>query len=287
MQQALEPLLAELVLGPERSFSDRAALLAWLRERGVATEDAEALADVELPRLLVYRRLVRGTLRAALERAIPRALERLGEDFEPYFDRFLSAVGPRTHYLRDVTGELIDFIAESAREGLPAYWIDLARHEALHIEVAALPSMQVPSEPCALALDAGLQFSESVRLAHYDYAVHELPDALDDRSEPRRERTHILAYRDAEHDVRYLALSELAADVIQRLLAGKSLADSLREAAPALTEATLNATASLLADLSERGVIVAPRAIGSALAQSPARLDATDPGVPATERLDS
>lgn len=286
MHAALEALLAEIVLGPELDLAQPAALFARLEALGVSDSDARALVETELPRLLTYRRLVRGTLRAALERAIPRSLARLGANFEPVFDRFLAEHGPRSHYLRDVTRELLDFISQNGAE-LPSYWLDLARHEALHIEVAALPSMRAPAEACALSLDSGLAFSESVRLVHYDYAVHELPEDLADQSEPRHERTHILAYRDAEHDVRYLALSALAADVLERLLAGKSLGQSLAEAAPELDAVTLDATASLLADLAERGVIVGPRAIGSVLVESPATLDPTaDSPRPLTSETD-
>ncbi|MGC4091246.1 MAG: putative DNA-binding domain-containing protein [Polyangiaceae bacterium] len=261
MQEALEATLAELVLGPALDSSDRGSLLAWLGERGVTADDARAIVETELPRLLTYRRLVRGTLREAVSRAIPRSLARAGSAFDAHFNRFLRERGPRTHYLRDVTDELLDFVDATAKtdRSLPAYWLDLARHEALHIEVAAAPALTHTTEATALDLDAGLAFSESVRLAHYEYAVHALPADVDDRSEPLHEPTHILAYRDAEHDVRYLELSALAAGVVERLLAGRCLRDSLLDAATslgyALDASVLDASAALLSDLSERGVI--------------------------------
>jgi len=280
VQEALERSLAELVLGPEVDVRSRSSLLAWLSARGVEAGDAAAIADNEIERLLVYRRLVRGTLREALRRAIPRSLARLGEHFDVYFDRFLSVRGPQTHYLRDVTGELLAFMSEAV-EGdgrVPPYWLDLARHEALHIEVAATPVRRSTAEPGALDLDAGLAFSESVRLAHYEYAVHTLPEDVNDRQAPAREPTYILAYRDSDHDVRYLALTALAAAVLERLCAGQSLRQSLTAAAAEkavmLDETTLDATATLLADLAERGVIVGPRSrAGSAPADNPATLD--------------
>ncbi|MFZ5896762.1 MAG: putative DNA-binding domain-containing protein [Myxococcota bacterium] len=277
MQRALESCLADLVFGPTLDASG--SLQAWLTAHDVEPEDAHAI-EAELEQLLVYRELIRGTLRAALERAIPRSMSRLGTHFDVFFDRFLNERGPRTHYLRDVTGELLEFVASLPSDPrVPGYWLDLARHEALHIEVAATPVTKPTRAGAELALEAGLDFSESVRLVRYDYAVHALPHDVADRSEPACEPTHILAYRDADHDVRYLRLSEFAAAVLRRLHAGQALGDSLRGAAAEircdLDASTLEAVAALLADLSERGVITgacAARLPGSADANNPATL---------------
>lgn len=284
MQPALEELLAELVLGAELPPTEPRRLVAWLEQRGVSSPDAQAIAETELTGLLTYRELVRQTLRGAVERAIPRSMARLGDTFDVFFERFLAEQGPRTNYLRDVTRELLGFIDGSDRAGLPGYWLDLARHESLHIEVAAAPAATRGRPGAALDLEAGLGFSESVRLCQYDYAVHELPDDLADRTLPVREPTHILAYRDAEHDVRYLALSAFAATLLRGLLAGKSLGESLlgasREHGVPLDEANLNATAALLANLSDRGVLTGPCAIGSARADDPANLGTGRAAVP-------
>ena len=59
----------------------------------------------------MYRELVRGNLREAIQLSIPRSMARLGALFDEYFDRFLVERAPRTHYLRDVTPELLEFCA--------------------------------------------------------------------------------------------------------------------------------------------------------------------------------
>ena len=110
MQQALESALAELVLGAELDVADDAAVRAWFDRHGVAPEDRAAL---DVRRLGVYRGLVRHNLRQAVELAMPRVVARLGPTFDEYFDRFLAERGPRTHYLRDVTAELLDFCEPS------------------------------------------------------------------------------------------------------------------------------------------------------------------------------
>ncbi|MFO7179960.1 MAG: putative DNA-binding domain-containing protein [Pseudomonadota bacterium] len=263
MQKALESALTELVLGAPLAANDAEAFRAFLSRHGVTDDDARALVEQGLDRLLVYRSLVRDTLEHALEVAMPRAIARLGPLFDEYFSRFLAEHGPTTHYLRDVASEFLNFCEPLwANDGrIAPYLFDLARHEALRIVVAAAPPGQAEPD-AALDLDAGLRFTEAARLVHYAYAVHELPDDVDDRTLPERRETHLFVYRGPDHRVRYLALTPLAASIVDHLLRGASLRRSLLAATAQhrteLSEAVLSGTARLLADLSERGAVLGP-----------------------------
>lgn len=260
MQPALEQLFADLLLGEEPTPQGLARACDM---RGVSPPDAAALLE-SFERLLVYRTLVRGNLREAVELSIPRSMARLGSLFDEYFQRFLQERAPRTHYLRDVTTELLAFCAplwsEDAR--VPRYLQDLALHESLHIEVSALPSLPRGHVAGALELERGVAFGAALRLVRYRHAVHELPESETDRSEPAERDVALLVYRSPEHDVRYLELSPLARGILERLLAGDTLAAAVRGAAGSvgspLTEAVLASAASLLADLAERGVVWGP-----------------------------
>jgi len=154
MRLGIEGLLGELVLGPSL---DRAGLRALCDKHALSADDTRALLD-QSERLETYRELVQGNLREAVELSIPRSIARLGGVFDEYFARFLAEQGPRTHYLRDVTQELLAFCAprwaEDAR--VPDYLYDLAWHESLHIEVSALPAPTRLAEPSALALESGM-----------------------------------------------------------------------------------------------------------------------------------
>lgn len=261
MQPALEQLFADLLLGEaEPTPQDLARACV---ERGISSADAATLLE-SFERLLVYRTLVRGNLREAVELSIPRSMARLGSLFDEYFQRFLQERAPRTHYLRDVTSELLAFCAplwpEDAR--VPRYLQDLARHEALHIEVSALPSLPRGHVAGALELERGVALGAALKLVRYRHAVHELPESEDDRSEPVERDVALLVYRSPEHDVRYLELSPLASGILERLLAGDTLAGAVRGAADRvgspLTEAVLAGAATLLADLATRGVVWGP-----------------------------
>lgn len=261
MTASIETLLGELVLGPSR---DRQSLLELCREHEISPGDTEALL-AQYERLAVYRELVRGNLREALELSIPRSIARLGGTFDEYFDRFLTERGPHTHYLRDVTGELLDFCERlwSGDARVPPYLHDLARHESLHIEVSALPARTRRVEPRPLALELGVELSEALRLVHYGHAVHELPEAEDDRNPAIARPVSLLVYRSPEHEVRYLELTPLACGIVSRLRSGEGLGAALAAAAAAeganLTENVLAGAAKLLADLAERGVVLGPR----------------------------
>lgn len=249
--------MAELVHGPGVETHDAEAFFGRFE---LSDDDRAALRD-DFERLLVYRRLVRGTLRDAVALAIPRTLARLGALFDEYFDRFLAEHGPRTHYLRDVTTELLDFCAPlfptDAR--VPPWALDLARHEALQIVVSSLREAVTPRELGELELERGLCFVEAARVARYGFAVHRLASDEADRTPPEPGPTALFVYRDPAHDVRYLELSPLAAGLLERLLRGETLRESLLSAcAETKTEPSvaLEGAARLLADLAERGALL-------------------------------
>ncbi len=249
--------MAELVFGPALAPSD---LDPFLLRHGISGRDATAIRR-DFPRLLVYRTLARGTLRSALELAIPRTMARLGPLFDEYFARFLTERGPRTHYLRDVTTELLDFCAPlwPRDPRVPAWALDLARHEALSIVVASSPDARATAS-LELAPESCLVFSPSLVVARYEHAVHRLPENEADRSEPVREPTALAVYRDANDDVRYLELSPLAATMLDALLAGAALGQAVVLACESFgvptSPSVLDGTSRLLADLSERGALL-------------------------------
>jgi hypothetical protein len=260
VQAALERAMSELVFGAGPP-ADAAALDAYVAGLGLDAA-RRARFRVELERLLVYRSLVRSRLREAIELATPRTLARLGPLFEAYFGRFLAERGPRTHYLRDVTAEWLEFCAPlwQADARVPRYLLDLAWHEALEFIVAAGADAEPRDGTGTLELERGLRFIEAARVVRYAFAVHELPDELADRSEPRAAPTALFVYRSPEHEVRYLELSPLAAAILEALLGGATLGDAVTRGAALtgvpLDESVLTGTARLLADLADRGALL-------------------------------
>jgi hypothetical protein len=259
----LESAILELVLGAELEVHNPRTLDAWLSRHRVSEEDSRAIREQGLEGLLVYRRLVRSRLRETMELAIERTINHLGPVFDEYFDRFLAERGPRTHYLRDVTGEFLDFCEPlwKADERVADYSIWLGRHEELQVEMAAMEVSADVGEAGPLELDLPLRFIAAARVVRYPYAVHELPISPGDREAPAARPTALLAYRDSKHHVHNLELTTLAASILERLLHGRI---TLRQAAVeacgengiALSEAVLTGLASVLSDLAQRGVLL-------------------------------
>lgn len=229
---------------------------------------ARAALGPELPpgldgtRLALYRRLVHGALDECMVSILPRTAARLGDRFWREVRLFYAERGPRTHYLRDVPTEFLAWWAGRPEPpaDLPAYALDLARHEATSIEVGA--ALDGGGRPAVAALELGrpVVFQEATALRRYGYAVHRLPEDPEDRSEPEATPVALLAYRDAEHELRYLELSPVAAAILERLLGGATLQEAIVGGATAggvpVDDALLQGTAALLGDLAERGALL-------------------------------
>ena len=254
----------------QRSIQDPAAPAeiaasprAWLDRAGLSGPDLEAMERLGPKRLLLYRRRVRLGLDDAIRRELPRTAARMGEAFQRWLDRFYDEELPRSHYLIDVAFELVEWAAPrwALDPALPPWIGDLARHELVAFEGAAEPGATPPARPDGgLDLDRPVLIHPAVRLRRHRFAVHRLLEDLDARDVPDERSTSLLAYRDAEQDVRYLELTPMAAAIVERLLAGETLRAAMVAASAALEvpldTAVLEGSARLLTDLGERGVLL-------------------------------
>ena len=232
---ALQRAIAEACLGARAGEAIAKDLRGWLEERGVPADDVEAILAAP-PRLGVYRSLVRNGLSSVVLRMLPRTRARMNAACAGRFDvdlaAFVDEVGPRTHYLRDVPAEYLAWAGPRWRAdaSVPAYLAELATHELTQFAVAAAaPASRAPGVAEG-ALDRALAFLESTRLVHHGWAVHELPADEDATGEPARREVHLLAYRDADHVVRWLELTPLASAIVTRLLAGAPLGEAVEKA---------------------------------------------------------
>jgi hypothetical protein len=261
---AVEQALADACLGRGAGDAIATDLRGFLEAHGVPAEDIAAMTGAPR-RLAVYRSLVQNGLSAVVVRMLPRTRARMNAAcagrFDADFARFVDEAGPRTHYLRDVPGELLAWAAPVWRSdpSVPPYLPDLASFETAHFAVAASEANAAAGHAGEVTLDKALAFSPSSRLLGYAWAVHELPEDEDARDEPQQRAVRLLAYRDAEHLVRWLELTPLAALLLGKLQAHEPLGAALRSACAAMgtaPEDVLPDVARLLADLGERGVVL-------------------------------
>jgi hypothetical protein len=246
----------------EHAALDIAGLLA---RHEVASRDAARLTE-KPHRLGLYRRLVRANLFGVACKMMPRTRARLNDlakgAFDRSFDAFLAGVAPRTHYLRDVPAEFLAWILPAWRSDptIPAYAADLATHELIEFQVAAAPSFDEPAGLADLALDRVVLFVPNHRFVRYTHAVHTLPLEESDRSQPAAKDVALFVHRDADHRVRFLELTPLAAHVVEGMLAHQPLGEAITQACRAadmpLSQSLLADIARLLADWGERGILL-------------------------------
>ena len=237
---------------------------AWLTEQGVTGQDHAAMTAVGAERWLVYRTLVHSRMRNTIRDFIPRTTARLGL---PYYralmDTFMDVRATSSPYLRDVPQEFVDWAVPrlTADPDIPNYLACLARHELLQFDVRNDPGGGEAETGKPLALDRPLRFDGAARRIDYAYAVHKLPPAKDDRTEPERVPTSLLVYRDKTGKPRYLELIPFAATLLDRMIGeGDALQPALLAACASLDvpldDARLGEAAVLLADLADRHVML-------------------------------
>lgn len=257
---------AELVAVSVRLIGDadapdqvRANARAWFDAQGLGAEHAEAFANISPKRLLLYRKLVRNGIRSTLGKLIPRTVARLGSTFDPWVERYCNEEMPRSHALRDVAHEFMQWVVPywKADATIPRYVIDLLRLEVFEFQIATAAPEQREVHSVELALDKSVVFDASVRIERFAYAVQRLANEEDNHEEPIEEPTILLGYRDASFDVQMLELNALAGGILERLWAGASLGPAVTNAYGGVPPASvLESIAQLIADLAEKKVIL-------------------------------
>ncbi|MFT3768807.1 MAG: DUF2063 domain-containing protein [Minicystis sp.] len=260
---ALLATMQRLVREPD---AERAFALdppGFLASSGLDAADVDQLVALGPRRLFLYRRHVRKTLGRGIKKQVPRTAARLGEAFQAWVDRWIEAESPRSHYFRDAAFEMVAWASPrwANDPAVPAFLGDLARHELAYFDAATAPPDAAEAGPAAeITLDRSVRFAGAVRLARYDHAVHRLDADEDARDVPAHEATVLLLYRDAEHEVRVLELTPLAAAILDRLLGGEPLGAAVVGAATAaghaVDGAVTQSTAILLEDLRARGALL-------------------------------
>jgi hypothetical protein len=100
-----------------------------------------------------------------------------------------------------------------------------------------------------------------VRLVHYEWAVHRLPEDETSRALPEHSAVSLLVYRSPEHEVRYLELGPFALALLENLLSERlgvqeALVKAAQRSELPLDDHLLTRAAKLLADLAERGALL-------------------------------
>jgi hypothetical protein len=208
---------------------------------------------------LLYRELAREKLVGSLASMLERTAAELGARFDHDVSDFLAARGAGGRHLHQVMRAFVEHAAERWRRdaSLPAHLSELARHEALELELAAYPGRASPPSEAPLGPEAGLAFDPTCRIVRYGHAVQR---ADEDCAPPERRSTTLLVFRDAEHEVCWRELDLAERLLLEALFAGRSLRTSLESVRAQIRSdgSLVLQCARVLAELAEQGAIVGP-----------------------------
>ena len=241
-----------------------------LREALFASDPPDAVFAAfggSAARWKVYRRMVRSRFADSVEHAFERLRAVVGGDrFREIVEQFLAESPPRSHYLRDVPAEFLQFFERNrdrlTREhALPVYALDLARFEWAELETAYSFEETKAAEVGPLVMDKVPVLSPAHRLLELAYPVHRL--GTDGRDEPMQAAPFSLClYRDPKtHEVAVLELTPVTAILLSSMERRSApLTEIVRNAAEEVgvkvDVAFVEALSTLLADLIERGVVL-------------------------------
>ncbi len=250
-----------VMLAPDRANLD--VHKAAFADEQLHAADRRALLAITAERLGIYRRLVRSTLLDSIRAELPLAAARLGDRFTHDVNSFCSDELPRSPILRDVAFEFVHWATPRwADDASLAPWLgDLARFELLEFDAHCGQSTCGIEVLPELAPDRRIVFHGTCRIGHFEFAVHELPDKVDDRSIPRPVRHGMFLFRDSENQVQRTFLTPVAAAILGELLVvGRPLGEAVRSGC-AMEGRTLDATAIegisvILEDLQNRGALL-------------------------------
>lgn len=245
----------------------QADVKAFLREAGVEGEDLEEMASLGAQRIEAYRALVHNRIRNTIDDFIPRSADRLGlARLEADVTAFMDERAMQSPYLRDIPNEFVYWALPRWEEDpeVPAYIPDLARHELLRLDVKNSPKGGESATEEKIDLEKPIVVEGSAVVMRYAYAVHKLPKARTDRTQPEQTETCLIAFRGPDQKTHYIDCKLWVAALIERLIEGKTLKESLFGALESvgmeLDDDILSRTAVVLADFSDQGLLLGGRA---------------------------
>jgi hypothetical protein len=257
-------------------ISYQATLKRVLLAEDVAPGELRELGG-QSSRWQAYRRMARARFYQTIDHAFERLIGAIGaERFRKLVDKFLAEDPPRSPYLRDLPGEFLRFVERRTAlfdepPALPPYALDLMRYEWAELDVAYAHEEVRPDDVVPLDMERSAVLSPAHRLLDLEYPVHTM-GTEGAHATLERVVTHLCLYRDRNtHDVETLELTPVAATMLGAMAraandgAGATpLVQVVRHAAErhgsSVDVAFVEALSTLLADLTERGVLLGSRA---------------------------
>ncbi len=226
-------------------------------------------SDVEARRMQVYVDLFFNNIRSFVDGTFPVSASVLGESrWLELIREFIDVHASESPYFLQISEEFLTFLYDRGLRGLPAFLLELAHYEWVELALdVAEESVDPQSYDACGELLGPVVLNPVVRPLVYEYAVHEIgPQHQPD--EPPAQPTYLIAYRDDDLQIRFMASNILT----HRLLAllesytGREalelLCEELQQAGHEVSaEQVFQQGRQILAHLHNAGVVLGARRI--------------------------
>lgn len=240
--------------------------LAYLRQPLPDNQPAGFAGD----RLAVYAGLLYNKFDESLSACFPVLRGLLEPDrWKALLTDFIAEHRCLSPYYREIPAEFVQYLQHERQVADdPAFLAELAHFEWIELALSISDAEPVVTKPLSEAqlLDAVLVFAPVLQLLHYVWPVQHISRAFQP-TEPPRQATHILGFRDADGQVRFIDLNPATARLLLLLQNGHTARQALQDlggrADARELEKLMRFGLDILSDLHGQGAIIGSHALAS------------------------
>ncbi|HYD33450.1 MAG TPA: putative DNA-binding domain-containing protein [Methylophilaceae bacterium] len=219
---------------------------------------------VSADRMRVYTEIVFNNLESSVSACFPICKNIVGaRNWERLVREFFAQHQCSSPLFRKIPEEFLEFL--QTVEYVPAFLYSLAHYEWIELAVSVDDSQVdlARLDTQGDLLDGLPFFAPSLKLLSYAYPVH-LISPNNQPTEPSSQVVHLLVFRNAEDNVRFIETNPITAALLQRLQNGEescrmALAQMAEELQHPDPESVLRFGIDILGDLRQQGAILGVR----------------------------
>ena len=218
-------------------------------------------AKVPAKRMRVYTQIVFNNLESSVSACFPICKKVLGKRaWKNLVREFFIQHQCKSPLFRKIPEEFLQFLKTA--QDLPPYLYSLAHYEWIELAISVSDTKgnveQIDAE--GELLDKQLVFASAMALLSYDYPVHKI-SPRHKPAEPLAEPVHLLVFRNAEDNVRFIELNPATARLLHLLQDGAMTSrQALEQVAAELQhpnpQAAIQFGMGVLGDLQQQGAIL-------------------------------
>jgi uncharacterized protein len=214
-------------------------------------------------RMKVYAEIVFNNMQETLAACFPVSKKILGlRRWSRLVRAFLAEHRCATPWFRQIPEEFLHWLEATspAIAALPPFLTSLAHYEWIELAIAVADVAAEPADPAGDLLGGRPVLAPALALLEYPYPVHRISPRFKP-SQPNKEPTHLLVFRDREDAVRFIELNPVSACLLGLLQSGgltglqtlQQIAADMQHPDP---QAVVRFGAELLEDLRGQGAIL-------------------------------